>query len=45
MVVTLLKKPGHIKEVYVDVKDGLGGGGGGGGGGGDLNVKLTLSRD
>ena len=29
MVVTLLKKPGHIKEVYVDVKDGLGGGGGG----------------
>ena len=29
---TLLKKPGHIKEVYVDVKDGCGSGGGGGGG-------------
>ena len=28
---TLLKKPGHIKEVYVDVKDGCVGGGGGGG--------------
>ena len=46
---TLLKKPGHIKEVYVDVKDGCvcggGGGGGGAGVGGDLNVKLTLSRD